>query len=421
MQTAMFMREIRLGIKSLLLHKLRSLLTMLGVVFGVGSVIAMLSIGEGAKEKALQQIEKLGSQNIIIESQKPKQDVQDSSGSGASSLSMYGLKYDDYNRILDTYKDKIEATVPVRDRLYESRFGERQLFAHVIGTNAAWFDLVDRPVIAGRTLTQYDIDTHAGVVVLSEKVARHLLATEHALGENIRIEQDYFKVIGVVKADSDPSTPDSDIDIYMPISTFTEHFGEIYRGVTSGSFTRERVELNRLMVKVKSRELVEPTAAAITHMLERNHKDKDYAVNVPLALLKQAQETQQNFTNMLVAIASVSLLVGGIGIMNIMLANVTERTREIGVRRAIGAKRTQIIRQFLIESIVLSMVGGIIGIVFGICVPFIAAHFSDTPAVISYISILLSLGISVAVGIAFGVYPAMQAASVDPIIALRHE
>jgi putative ABC transport system permease protein len=190
---------------------------------------------------------------------------------------------------------------------------------------------------------------------------------------------------------------------------------------TSGSREMSRVELHQLIVQIRSNDEVEAAAAGITRMLERFHKKLDYRISVPLALLRQAEATKRNFNIVLGSIAGISLLVGGIGIMNIMLASVTERTREIGVRRAIGAKRKQIVIQFLIETMVLSTLGGFIGIGIGVSIPWLVTYFSGMPTVVTLYSLILSVGISMGVGIVFGLYPAIRAANLDPIEALRHE
>ena len=191
--------------------------------------------------------------------------------------------------------------------------------------------------------------------------------------------------------------------------------------VASGSFELKRVELDQVIVEVDNIDNVESTAIGIENMLEKFHVKKDYLISVPLALLKQAEATKRTFNIVLGSIACISLLVGGIGIMNIMLASVTERTREIGIRRAIGAKRKQIIIQFLIETVVLSTIGGIVGIGLGVLIPILITYFADMPTVITPWSIVLPLCISAAIGIVFGLYPAARAAQVDPIVALRHE
>ncbi len=415
-------RDIKLGVKNLLLHKLRSLLTMLGLVFGVGSVIAMLAIGEGASEQALEQIRKLGSRNVIVSSRKPPDDK--SSGSRPSWLSIYGLLYDDAERIGSTIPT-VTTVVPVKSMLKTSRFEKRALDLRVIATTEGWFDLVKRPVLAGRTLTKRDMDEHAAVAVLTEYGARRLLATEHVLGESLSIEHNAFEVVGVVQSENSDGesmeTPDNQTDVYIPLPAARERYGDLFIRRTQGAMVREQVELHQMLVNVESEDAVERTASAISRILEMFHRKKDYSVNVPLALLKQAEATKRTFSIVLGAIAGISLLVGGIGIMNIMLASVTERTREIGIRRAIGAKRNQIVLQFLIESLVLSAVGGFIGIGLGLMIPWLVTVFAGMPTVVTAWSLVLSLGISVGVGIGFGIYPAMRASRLDPIVALRHE
>ena len=215
--------------------------------------------------------------------------------------------------------------------------------------------------------------------------------------------------------------PDQQVDVYIPLEVMRRYFGDVFTKRTSGSQEREKVELHQVIVQVDDPKCVEAVAAGIERMLDRFHKKKDYVVSVPLALLKQAEATKRTFNIVLGSIAGISLLVGGIGIMNIMLASVTERTREIGIRRAIGAKRRQIIYQFLIETVVLSTFGGLIGLGIGVLIPYLITYFSQMPTVVTLGGILLPLFISMAIGILFGLYPAMNAARVDPIIALRHE
>lgn len=417
-----FIRNIWLGIENLLLHKLRSFLTMLGVVFGVGSVVAMLSVGEGASKEALEGIKKLGSNNIIISSVKAVEDETQSAV--RSHMSIYGLTYQDQSRMLETFKT-IRQTAPAKLIRKEGRLGGRALELRVVGTTKEWFDLVERPVVAGRVLTERDEKNMAAVAVLTEYGARKLLATQNSIGQFLRIGGDYFQVIGIIKSESalagNIQIPDQQVDAYIPLEVAKKYFGDVMMRITSGSREMEKVELHQIIVQVDKTENVEQTANAIEQMLERFHKKKDYIINVPLALLEQAEAQKRIFNVVLGSIAGISLLVGGIGIMNIMLASVTERTREIGIRRAIGAKRKQIIGQFLIETVVLSTIGGLIGVGIGVLLPVLITYFSKMPTVITAGSIILPLVISLAVGIVFGLYPALRAAKVDPIIALRHE
>jgi putative ABC transport system permease protein len=415
-------RDVELGVKNLILHGLRSFLTMLGMVFGVGSVIAMLSVGEGASQEALQQIRMLGSNNIIINTVKPVE--EETSGNVSIRMSVYGLTYEDDVRISQTFP-AIERTVPVKIIRKEGRLRERAMEIRAVGTTPDWFDLVRRPLLAGRVLSSTDLAAKANVAVLTEHVTRHLLVLEETIGQSIKIGGEYFEVIGVIESQEDESsavqTPDLAMDVYIPITAVQERYGDVSIRRTAGSRTRELIELHQIIAQVDSIDHVEPTAAGIERMLRRFHKKIDYRIRVPLSLLRQAEATKRTFNIVLGSIAGISLLVGGIGIMNIMLATVTERTREIGVRRAIGAKRSQIIGQFLIETMVLSTVGGGIGILVGLVIPWLITYFVGMLTVVTPFSLLLSLGISMTIGIVFGLYPAVRAARLDPIEALRHE
>jgi len=422
MHQSKFIRNIWLGIENLLLHKLRSFLTMLGVVFGVGSVVAMLAVGEGASKEAMSQIQKLGSNNIIINSVKSVE--EESTSTQSSHMSIYGLTYLDYERIYTNFPN-VHKVAPAKLIRKESRIGSQALELRIVGTSSEWFELVPRQILAGRVFDKKDVENLSATAILTEFGARRLLANKNTIGQAIKIGGDSFMVIGIIKTEEGQAgniqIPDQRVDAYIPISTVRKYFGDVFMKRTSGSRTLEMVELHQIIVQVDSIERVEAAAAGIERMLQTFHKKKDYEVSVPLALLKQAEATKRTFNIVLGSIAGISLLVGGIGIMNIMLASVTERTREIGIRRAIGAKRRQIIVQFLIETVVLSTLGGIVGLAMGIITPTIITFFSDMPTVITLQSVLLPLFISVAIGIIFGLYPAINAARVDPIIALRHE
>ncbi|MBP5638016.1 MAG: ABC transporter permease [Victivallales bacterium] len=417
-----FIQDVELGIKNLLLHKLRSLLTMLGLVFGVGSVIAMLAVQEGASEEALRQIRLLGSKNIIISAQKP---AEEAGGTAMRSwMSVYGLNYTEEDLIRKTMA-QVKTIVPVKQIQKQGRYGQRSLDMRVVGTNEKWLELVQRPMIAGRFLNEHDVYQTSAVVVLTEHGARRLLATEGSVGEVLRLGSDNYLVIGIVKSEEasegSMQTPDKQTDAYIPISTAKEHYGDHFSQRLSGTNIREMVQLHHLLVEVDDESNVEAVAKNLERMYQMTHKKKDYVINVPLALIRQ-KESQQRLSNIVFgAIAGISLLVGGIGIMNIMLASVTERTREIGIRRAIGAKQRQIVSQFLIETIVLSVTGGIIGIGVGKLIPWIISQAVGMPTHVTTGSMLLSLGISVSVGLIFGIYPALRAAKLDPIVALRHE
>ncbi len=424
MKNTRILRNIRLGINTLLLHKLRSLLTMLGVVFGVGSVIAMLAVGEGASREALEQIRRLGSNNIIIDAPKPESD--EAQRGERTRIMIYGLKYADLERLQQGFPG-IQRAVPVKLMQREGRIGRHAMPLRLVATTPDWFKLVERPMRAGRPLTTTDVARNANVAVVTEHAARRLFAGgSGGLDSLVQISGTAFRIVGIIQSEASAAggmqTPDRNTDLYIPLSTARERFGDFQVTRSGGSHSRELAELQQIIVEVDTRDNVEPIAAAIHTMLARFHpRPNAYRVNVPLALLRQAETTRRNFNIVLGAIAGISLLVGGIGIMNIMLASVTERTREIGIRRAIGAKRRQIISQFLIETIVLSTTGGIIGVIIGILIPRMITQVAGMPTFVTPASVMLSLGVSMAVGIIFGIYPATRAAQLDPIEALRHE
>ncbi len=416
------LRDVKLGIKTLLLHKLRSILTMLGVVFGVASVIAMLAVGEGASQDALTRIRKLGSNNLLLNSVKPVE--EQNTGAARVRMVVYGLLYDDERRIRETYL-QVNRVVPAKIVRKEGRLGQRSLELRVIGTTPDWFDLVPRPVLAGRVLGALDRERRSSVAVLTEYGARRLLAASNTVGQTLRLGNQAFEVVGIIQSEpgqgSAVQTPDQEVDAYIPLEIARARFGDTATKVSAGARERELVELHQIIIEARSTADVEPLAEALGAMLARWHPKKDVKLSVPLALLREAEATKRTFNIVLGSIAGISLLVGGIGIMNIMLASVTERTREIGIRRAIGAKRRQIVSQFLIETVVLSSLGGLIGTGLGLAVPALITAAAGMPTVVTPWSVALSLGISAGVGVVFGLYPAARAARLDPIVALRHD
>ena len=415
-------REVRLGINNLLLHGMRSLLTMLGMVFGVASVIAMLAVGNGAGQEALQQIRQLGSDVILMESTKPV--AEDKQRQGQNFLSVYGLTYLDLIRVQETIPD-VQLLVPVKTRREQVTLQSQVVSVRLVGTTSRWFDLVKRPLLAGRRLTAWDEEKRQPVAVITEQLARKLFPLQPVLGNFVRAGGNYYQVIGVVRSaelsGDKVESPDRDHDLYIPLTTMRERQGDVLVKHLAGSSVRERVELHQLLVKMNSEAVVEKTATALQTLLNYFHRREDVSIRVPLALLRQAEQTQHRFNIVLGAIAGISLLVGGIGIMNIMLASVTERTREIGIRRAVGARRRQIVVQFLIETAVLSCCGGLLGIALGLLLPWGITRITGLSTVVTSGSLVLSLLISLSVGVVFGLYPAIRASRLDPIAALRHE
>ena len=425
-------RTIELGAKSLWMHRLRSSLTILGVVFGVCSVIAMLAIGEGASRQAQEDIAKLGSRNIIIETVKPPEQQKDSGN--VEKVRNYGLTYDDADSIRNTLKSA-EVTVPVRIISQESRYNSRKVAVNVLGTVPWYEDVSSIKIIDGRFLSAIDLKHQLAVCVVDEQVARKLFTFDDPIGLDVKIQGYYYRVVGITSQSVDSGMTDvfSDSEavsgsnggvignIYVPITTAKCRFSEFSFQMSGNSRNAERVELQKIIIKVGSNEEVLPTRDVLDSLLSRLHKKQDYRIVVPLELLRQAAQTRRIFSIVLGSIAAISLLVGGIGIMNIMLATVSERTREIGIRRAIGARKWDIIIQFLSETLMLTLVGGILGIVLGTFIPFLVTHFGHMPTVITPISLILAFGISVGIGIIFGLYPACRAANMDPIKSLRHE
>ncbi|MBI4324283.1 MAG: ABC transporter permease [Chloroflexi bacterium] len=420
-------RTIRLGLKSLWVHRLRSLLTVLGIVFGVCSVIAMLAIGEGASYEAQEQIKNLGSQNIILRSVKPPEE-QKVSGNQSFALD-YGLTYPDVKRIKVTIPG---VTVLVPGRLIREYVWNisRRVDCEIMGTVPWYPEMRNHPIAQGRFFSDLEMEQGASVCVVGTEMAPELFPIESPIGRTVRVGGKYYRVVGVMepraKGAKQSEIPDSAPGgaanrMYIPLTTARMRFGETLMKRRSGSFEAERVALHEVTVKVARPEDVTDVALSIQEVLERNHRKKDYDIIVPLELLKRAERTKKIFNIVLGSIAAISLLVGGIGIMNIMLASVTERTREIGIRRALGAKRRDIIVQFLVETVMLSGAGGILGVVLGLAIPYLVTFFSAMKTIVTFWSPAIAFSISALVGVIFGLYPAFRAANMDPVEALRHE
>jgi putative ABC transport system permease protein len=423
-----FITTIRLGIKTLMLHKLRSALTMLGIIFGVCSVIAMLAIGEGASYAAQEAIKKLGSNNIILRSVKPSEDAKQA-GLGRGMSLDYGLTYQDGARLQSTIPGVVRV-MPVRIIRETVRFARNSAPCQVLGTLPIYVEMVGLDIARGRFLTHADEINQNNVCVLTASLAKRLFPYQDPLEQAVKIDAFYYRVIGLVREQNLPEQRTQagkmegeplDNNVYIPLSTSRSRFGEVLIRRSAGSMEVEKVELHQLTVQMQDLASVETADPQIRSLLNRFHPKVDYEIVVPLQLLRQAEQTKRIFNIVLGSIAAISLLVGGIGIMNIMLATVTERTREIGVRRALGAKKRDIISQFLVETVVLSVGGGLIGVVVGVVTPFIVSRLTSMPTIVTVWSVLLAFGISGAVGIVFGLYPARAAAELDPIEALRHE
>ncbi len=414
-------RVIALAWKGIWLHRLRSLLTVLGIVFGVTSVVAMLAIGEGASAEAQDRIRRLGSRNLILGSRPPP--ASQNASEERQRTSEYGILRADVDRIRTTIPH-VERLATRRNATEKVRNGSRKLNAELAGVTATYADIAMLRILAGRFLNPVDEGQARAVCVLGDTVAQRLFLSQNPVGRLIWAGSHPYRVVGVLDRRGEPrggaGTGVDDV-VFVPLSTMDDRYGKMLVGFKTGSLSLERVELHAVLVEAEDLAFVESVAASIRSLLQRWHPKEDVRLTVPLELLREARETKRIFTIVLGSIAAISLLVGGIGIMNIMLASVMERTREIGIRRALGARRTHIIVQFLAETVLLSVSGGLIGLLLGVLIPYVVSRVFDMQTVVTPWSLGLAFGISACVGIVFGLYPAMRAADLDPVEALRRE
>jgi len=460
--TAHVLFGMRTAAEAVVHNKLRAGLTSLGILFGVASVIAMLAIGRGAKQEILAQMQLLGSNNIVITPlvEQKEGEAKEEEEAGKKQVKRYtpGLAYRDVEAIQRMVPGVDVASGEIVVNTTITREGRRRS-GKVVGVDTTYFRLTNEALSEGSFFTPMQIERGRPVAIIGYGVRTRFFTTQEPIGQAIKVGDSWLTVIGVLK-DKRVSNEtaqrlgirDPNMDVYVPVRTMLLRYRdraqlnqkdiqEAARGGGEGMIIiaggqdntqneteeqrAERTNLNqldRIIVRVNEAAKVPAVAELLQRMLARRHNQVvDFEITVPELLLQQEQRTRTIFNIVLGAIASISLIVGGIGIMNIMLASVLERTREIGVRRAMGATQKDILFQFLSEAVIISVAGGLAGIIVGGLLSFGIERFADIRTLVSYISIVVAFGVSFTVGLVFGIVPAWRAAKADPVVSLRYE
>ncbi|RPI02260.1 MAG: FtsX-like permease family protein [Calditrichaeota bacterium] len=404
-----------MGLDGLKVHRLRSILTMLGIIFGVAAVIAMLSIGEGAKREALAKYKVLGVNNIIVrdkqQSQKELEEVRAKFSKGLSLSDAEAIK-----KIVPT----IDLVAPQAEFKTEARFEDVTTAATIVGVTEDYAEILNFVPEMGAF---FNIDHHKNqlrVCVLGAEVTQKLFSVQDPIGKMVKLEDQWYEVIGVMGTKSlftetvgELASRNLNQDVYVPLNSFLRRFQK-EEPLAS--------QIDQLTIRVPESKDLLTSAAVIRRVVERRHRNNDdFDIVIPYELLKQEERETRIYNMVLGSIAAISLLVGGIGIMNIMLATVLERTREIGIRRSLGARRKEILLQFLLEAVGLSLVGGLAGIVLGVLMSLIINTFAEFSTVVTPLSVFVAFTVSAGVGVIFGTFPAKNASNVNPIEALRYE
>lgn len=402
---------IKISLRSIRVNKMRSALTMLGIIIGVGAVITMLAVGTGARQKIEEQIASMGSNLLIV---LPGATTSGGVRMGAGTQST--LSMSDAEAIQNECQ-AVLYVAPVLGGVAQVVYGNQNWSTGITGTTPGMFDIRDWRFSEGRPFTDDDVRSASKVCLLGQTVVNNLFGSIDPVGQIVRIKNVPFTVIGVLESKGQsPGGQDQDDTIFIPVTTAQKKlFGTAFPGM-----------VRIISVKAKSAEDLSAAEKQITELLRQRHhigpkQDDDFSVRNLTQMMQAAEQSARVMGWLLGSVASVSLLVGGIGIMNIMLVSVTERTREIGIRMAVGAKTWDIRLQFLIEALILSLIGGIFGIILGISGSQLLSMMADWPTIVSPLSILLAFSFSGIVGIFFGYYPAMKASRLDPIEALRYE
>jgi putative ABC transport system permease protein len=401
------------ALQNLASHKLRSILTMLGMIFGVGAVIAMLSIGAGAEQQAMEMIERMGPRNVLVRNPALTNDELNEIRRQSLGVSLRDAA------IIEDGVPGVELTAPrVEVDAYMIMAPGAQTQGKLIGVSRHQDELSSLDVVEGRFIDAIDEDNHAQVAVIGSSIRRDLFGSNDALGQHFKVNDTWFEVIGVLEESGGASSfqgvdlGTTSNEIYVPVSTAIRKFDR----------PPLNAPLDEIIVRVAADVSPQATAVAIGRVLERVHAGAaDFNLVVPEALLEQSRRTQRLFNIVMGCIAGISLLVGGIGIMNIMLATVLERTHEIGLRRAVGARRSEIRVQFMIEAFTISAIGGVVGVAMGVIIALVVAASAGWATVITFGAVALSTSVSMAAGLISGIYPAVRAANLDPIDALRYE
>ncbi|MCK9180247.1 MAG: ABC transporter permease [Bacteroides sp.] len=409
-----FRENIQLAISGLADHKFRSFLTMLGIIFGVASVIAMLSIGEGAKREAIAKYQDLGVNNIIIREKK----LSDSEQEEVRAKFSPGLTLQDAE-VIEEIVPGVSYIAAQAELNTDVKFHDKTVKSTVIGVTPTYLNMMNYVIEKGDYISPLQYDNRLKVCVIGKGVAQSLFQKENPIGQMIKIEDQWLEIIGVLESKTlftetvgELAARDLNTDVFIPLTTFLNRFP---RKVLEN-------EIQQITVQIDNSGRLVESSKLINEILQRHHfKNEDYGIVIPYELLKQEEKERQIYNFLLGAIAAISLIVGGIGIMNIMLANVTERTREIGIRRSIGARKSDIMSQFVTEAVVISITGGIIGVILGVTLSLFVNVFTDVSTYIKAYSIFIAFAFSVVVGIGFGYLPAKNAANLEPVDSLRYE
>jgi putative ABC transport system permease protein len=446
--------NLYIAINAVIANKIRSLLTALGIIFGVAAVIAMLAIGNGAQQEILDQIKLVGVNNIVVKPiiEQKEEKIEEEVGKKDKKKFSPGLTIRDVKSIQATIPGLTKISPEIILETNIIRKGYRRS-AKLVGVEPAYFDIYNFEMQEGQMFNEEQRKIGSPVCIIGQSIKSRFFPTENPIGKNIKVGPHWLTIIAVLKERIVSETSisklgirDFNMDVYTPLQTMliryknrdlitTEELrleamrskGMVFNNANNTATTDEKEkknyhQLDRLVIQVDETHLLQPSAEILSRMLQRKHYDVvDYEIEIPELLLKQQQRTNDIFNYVLGAIAGISLLVGGIGIMNIMLASVLERIKEIGLRLSIGAKKSDVVQQFLFEAVMISVSGGIIGVILGVTMAYVVSEFAGIPTIITFTSILLSFGVAATVGLIFGIAPARRAASQDPITSLRYE